>query len=113
MYFAIELPWPREFPLPDQAKSSLRRANPPPSALRQNHFDIAIRGNADSYFFMNPLAYAAALSVASLLLLTGCAGNDDPFTVHPAGTTTDADAPVPVAGAATPPPESSAEGWKW
>jgi hypothetical protein len=59
---------------------------------------------------MNRLAIAACLSIASLLVLTGCAMNDDPFPVHPAAA---ADSDAPVAGAATPAPESSSAGWKW
>jgi uncharacterized lipoprotein YajG len=60
---------------------------------------------------MNRWVLAASLSLASLLLLSGCAtDDDDPFPVHPAAA---ADSEAPVAGAATPAPESSNAGWKW
>ena len=62
-------------------------------------------------FFMNCLVSATSLAIASLLVLTGCATDDDPFSVHPAATATDSE--VPVAGAATPARESSNAGWKW
>lgn len=59
---------------------------------------------------MNRLLNAASISLACLLWLTGCVTNDDPFPVHPA---TKTDSEAPVAGAETPPPESSSAGWQW
>jgi len=54
---------------------------------------------------------AAFLPLAGLLLLSGCAtDDDDPFPVHPAAAV---DSEAPVAGAATPARESSSAGWKW
>jgi hypothetical protein len=90
-------------------------AKPPATAARgaQNYFIIATCADADSYFFMNLLVYPAALSIASVLALTSCTTDDDPFTVQPAAATIDSEAPAPVAGAETPPPESSSGGWKW
>ena len=76
----------------------------------QNYFAIAIHTDADSYFFMNRLVNAASLFIASLLVLTGCAAEDDPFPVHSAAPT---DADAQVAGAATPVPGISNAGWKW
>ena len=78
---------------------------------RPDYFGIASRAGADSYFSMNRLVSATSLAIATLLVLTGCATDDDPFPVHPAATTTDSE--VPVAGAASPPRESSSAGWKW
>jgi hypothetical protein len=75
------------------------------------HFGIANRAGAGSYFFMNRLVSVTSLAIATLLVLTGCATDDDPFPVHPAATT--ADSEVPVAGAASPAGESSSAGWKW
>ena len=72
---------------------------------------IANRPGVDSYFFMNGLLSATSLAIATLLVLTGCATDDDPFPVHPAATTADSEAPV--AGAASPARESSNAGWKW
>ena len=77
---------------------------------RNQNYGIAVRAGADSYFFMNRLAAVASLFVAGLLFLTGCASNDDPFLVHPPGTT---DPGPPVAGATTPPRGSSEGGWNW
>ncbi len=94
-----------------QSSSRPPVANLPPLAARgANYFGIATRTNPASYFFMNRLLCAAALAIASLLTLTGCATDEDPFVVHPAGTV---DSDASVAGAATPPPESSSAGWKW
>jgi hypothetical protein len=76
-----------------------------------DYFGIANRAGADSYFFMNRLVSATSLAIATLLVLTGCATDDDPFPVHPAATTTDSE--LPVAGAAIPAGESSSAGWKW
>ena len=60
---------------------------------------------------MNRLVGVSSLAIACLLVLTGCAADDDPFPVHPTATTTDSE--MPVAGAASPAPESSNAGWKW
>jgi hypothetical protein len=76
-----------------------------------DYFCIADRTGTDSYFFMNRLVSVTSLAIATLLVLTGCAMDDDPFPVHPAATTTDSE--VPVAGAAGPQGESSSAGWKW
>ena len=63
------------------------------------------------FFLMNRLVRAMSLAMVSLWVLTGCAADDDPFPVHPAATTTDAEAPVP--GAARPAEEDPSAGWKW
>ncbi len=64
-----------------------------------------------SYSSMNRRMLVASLSLASWLLLVGCAtDDDDPFPVRSAAA---AGSDAPVAGAATPPPESSSAGWKW
>ena len=76
-----------------------------------DYFSIANRADADSYFSMNRLVSATCLAIATLLVLIGCATDDDPFPVHPAATTTDSEMPVP--GAASPAGESSSAGWKW
>lgn len=59
---------------------------------------------------MNRLIFAAGLCFVISLLLSSCASSDDdPFPTHAAQSENDA----PVAGAATPAPESAAGGWKW
>ena len=45
---------------------------------------------------MNRLVGATCLAIATLLVLTGCATDDDPFPVHPAATTTDSEVPDAV-----------------
>lgn len=78
---------------------------------RAKYFHFAIRSGEASYSPMNRWVLAASLSLASLLLLSACATDDeDPFPVHPAAAT---DSEAPVAGAAATPRESSSAGWKW
>jgi hypothetical protein len=64
-----------------------------------------------AYSSMMRLVVAVGLCVVALLFLTNCVSDDaDSFPVHSAA---DASADAGVPGAATPPPDSSAAGWKW
>ena len=92
-------------PWPALTSPCHRSVDPERSAIlgrgrEPGYFGIANRAGADSYFSMNRLVSATSLAIATLLVLTGCATDDDPFPVHPAATTTDSE--VPVAGAASP-----------